>query len=443
MGISSRAVHKIIEQKRKYWYKTLSDEAMWTILAQSYNVFDWLSFYSDWVISDTVWSSLVLSLLLDLSLTDIVPLNLLWDIQLPEPEEYARGVLIKLVPINIREKLKEIVPELEPVVESPEQLLEPEYQKNIEESKLKKGIYGTTSYGYSYYDPPAIREFLRSTILAFLKKDNELETSRLKIEQSIKTLKVREELGRMLFNRLTWISAVKEQALTWDYGWWDRTYWGEEGSEGKITTINYDLETVKLPYEDMIELQLGGYWDEAYWDYFYWTEEIPEQIHPYDYEKFIKAVISSIIHDNFRSRLSTTALAVANYQTRREREKWTESERLETYALPVLMRYRIENIVSSILRKYNIVNPIEARLYKTAILRLFGALGSPHKWGEEMFRAMSDEELKNWWIERWSREGLRRDILEEIFNKLFNRIKTYNRLREKERLRFLRKRLLR
>ena len=147
---------------------------------------------------------------------------------------------------------------------------------------------------------------------------------------------------------------------------------------------------------------------------------------------------------NFRSRITVTPLAVANYQTIRERTKWTESERLETYALPMSQRMHLERLTESIVRlKEPDIDALKLRLYKSAVLQLFGDLTQMHRWGSEMFTSMTEDELKNWWLERWTRAGLNRETLEELYGRIRGTVSTYTSRRHKERLRFLRKRLLR
>jgi len=439
LGEASVRAWEVIEQKRKYWHKVLSEDAMWSTLVQTYNVFDWLSYFSDITLSDTLFSSLVSSLLLDIPLIDLEPWNLNWDIELPTIDEFMKGVLIKLEKVSISDLAPEFIDALKDVT----LFFEEEFGTAIKETKLTKGVYGYSKYGESYYDPQAVREFFRSALYTFTKKKYDVRTVKDLIDQSARTLSIHSEVARTLFNRLMAITAIKSDALTWDYGWWDYTYWGVEGSEGRITYLNYDLQPQEAPYEDMIDYQAGGFWDDAAWDYFYWTEEVPKAIHPFRLKDFNLAALVERVWLNFRSRISTTALAVANYQTLRERTKWTESERLETYALPVTQKAFLERLTESVvLSKEPGVDALKLRLYKSAVLQLFGDLTSMHRWGTGMVLTMSEDELRGWWVGRWVKAGLSRDVLEALYDTLKKRLSTYTSLRHRERLRFLRKRLI-
>lgn len=439
MGEASVRAWGIIRQKLSYWSKALSEDAMWSTLAQTFNVFDWLSFFSDITLSDTLFSSLVSSFLLDINLLDLEPWNLNWTIELPTLEEFARGVLIKLEPIGI----SDLAPELLEALKDYTLFLEPRYGQTVRETKLEKGIYGKSRYGQCYYDPQAVREFLRSTAYAFTKKGYDVRTARDLVDQSAKALNVNPELARTVFNRLSAITAVKYEALTWDYGWWDLTYWGREGSGGLLEYVNYELQVQEVPYENLFEQQGGGFWDDACWDYFYWLEEVPEPTHPYRVEDYNVARAVDKIWYNFRGRISATPLAVANYQTYEERVQPTASLRLETFALPTSQRHILEGVAEKVVASKELgVDPIRMRLYKSAVLQLFGDLTSAHRWGTGMQLTMSEDELRSWWVGSWSAKGLDPDVLNELYDRVRDTVETFVSLRQRERVRFLRRRLV-
>ena len=458
MGVSSLEVHKIIEEKMKYWYKALSDDAMWGVLGSTVDIFDWLSFFSDYVISDSIWSSLVIALLLDIDLPEIVPVNLEWSVELPDIEEFLRGVLIKLSRINILLLIEEIYPELyyglpsveisrlitemKRAIQQPTIFLTPELRKEVERTRLRKAVYGASRYDESYYDPQAVRDFLRSTLLAFTKKRGTWRTARDKVKASADSLGIAEGLVENIFNRLSAITTIKDEALTWDYGWWDRTKWGLEGSEGRLKFITYDLRVVELPYDDMSDYIIYGFWDYANWDFFYWYSEEPRYAHPFRIEHPSITNLQDALWSNFRSRIMTTSMAVANYQTPRERRVWYESGRTHTYGYSMSQRAYVERVTDRVVRTLEPgVDALKLRLYKSATLQLLNALASPHSWGNEMFRSMTDEELRKWWVERWSSAGLKRETLEALYDTVVSTVKTMSRLRSRERISFLRRRL--
>ncbi len=440
MGASQREAQKILEAKRKYFQKALSDDAIDQNVWRSFGIFDYATFWGDWVLSDTLFSSLIGLLLFDLPLADIVPWNLGWEVELPSVEEFMRGVLIKLEPIQITVEF----PELSDVYKTLESIMVPDVVPNIEETRGKKLIVGFTKYGEGYVDPPAVREFLRSTLYAFTKKNLSWSEAKQRLQAVAKALNIAPSIVEDVFNRLSIISAIKEKAATWDYAWWDVSYWSEEGSGGLVEFTNWDLKTDKVEYEQMWDAQAGAWWDVSFWDYAYWTDDVsPYKIDPKVYESIISRMRDFLVR-NFRNRILTIALALANYQRADERAYPWRSGRLETFAIPFSQRMRLESITERIVRQLDPnVTPYKLRLYKTAVIEMYGKLYNPHRWGAEMERSMSADEFKKYWLEKWSSEGLDRSILEKLYDSVRGTVDALGAVRTRERLRFIRERLRR
>ena len=147
MGYAAREARKVAEQKRKYWMKTQSDSAIDVMFDRMSDIYDYYAFWGDWVLSDTLFSSLVNLVLFDLTIPEIVPWTLAWEVELPDIDEFLAGVLIKLEPIDISIEF----PELEQLDTSLDFILEPEYSSNIRETRGKKLIVGKTKYGAVSY----------------------------------------------------------------------------------------------------------------------------------------------------------------------------------------------------------------------------------------------------------------------------------------------------
>jgi hypothetical protein len=63
----------------------------------------------------------------------------------------------------------------------------------------------------------------------------------------------------------------------------------------------------------------------------------------------------------------------------------------------------------------------ERRKYISAVLQLWGHKGKRHSWGFKTFKYMSLDELKSWWVDYWSRQGLDPALL----NRLFEMVRTW------------------
>jgi len=461
MGLASQKAWEIIQRKRKYFHKTLSEDAWNTNLDVMYNVFDHFSFWIDYTLSDTLLSSFIITLHYDIPIKDIVSWLLAWNIELPTPEEFRRGVLLKLERIDVarafadwlrlppeeEERIRDVLSKTEDTLK---ETFTPEVQKTVEETRQKKAYYDVSNYDVSYYDPPVVYEFLRSTLHAWFQKRGTYEKVKIDLEEFIKKFDIRREIAEDLFNRLSMFDAIKDNALTWDYGWWDRSYWGleEKGSEVKpmMEFKDYQGVTRKVEYRSLIEPHACGYWDLGYWDLFFWDYTEPEKEKIYEYYREYLDSFLSMLRDalvvNAKSRIMATATALVNYQTREERRYAYRSSRLETYALRYSMRAQLEAITHRIVTRLKPnIDAYSLRLYKTAVLNLLSLYSAQHKWGLEAYRAMTDEEIKDVWLGRWTNQGLDKGILEELYKQTINIIKRYAIIRKEDRDRFMRYRL--
>jgi len=437
MGASQLEAERVAEQKIKYWIKSLSEDAIDTNTWRMFDTFDLGSFWGDWVLSDTLFSSLVSMLLFDIPLSDVVPWTLNWEIELPTTDEFLKGVLIKLEPIDISIQF----PELTSIDDTSWTIFVDQVAEGVAGTRIVKAIYGQSRYDESYYDPEAVREFLRSTLYAFMKKNKSWSEVKTRVEQVAQQLGVPEDLARTVFNRLSMITAVKETAATWDYAWWDSSNWSPETHSGAVEFVTYDLTTESVEYEQLFDAQGGGTWDYTCWDYSFWSPDVPA--YRMDEEK-LKAYFDTYrdyVVQGFRNRYLATALAAANYQTAPERQTWS-SERTETYAVPASQRYRIESIVENIVKsKIPDVDAFRLRLYKSAALDIYGSLYGVHQWGSEMQRAMTADEYKQYWVDKWSADGLDPGVLSAIWDNVKPVIDILGNVHVKQRLSFIRSKI--
>jgi len=358
-------------------------------------------------------------------------LNILFRVELPTLEEFLRGVLIKLIPVE----LKDLVPELSDVISNPLLLLEDDVRLAMEETRLEKCRYNVSKYGRCYVDPTAVRDLLRSTMLAFTKKTYDWVTAREMLLAAAKALNVNPELARDFYNRFSMITHAKLECGAVNYAWagFSRVC----GSEIRFTDFDQRVGTVHA--RDIFDLQAGCVVGYSRVDFCRVTGGSPG-VHPYKPELLTR--IQEAISSNFRDRILTTAFAVGNYQTPEQRVSPTASPRVETFAVPFSQRVHIEQVVATIVREREPGIPgYTLRLYQDAALELYGSLGSPHRWGFEMHRSMTLDELKAYWLEKWEALGLKREILERMWDSILLLVDTYIGVRTKVRVRELRRRL--
>jgi len=434
-------IRQLRQQKLGYYQNALTDEALWQNLLLTYDTLDFATFLADLTLSDTLFSSLMLNFTLDLSLDEIVPINLNWSIELPTIDQFLQGVLILLVPIN----LEELVPDLSDVIANPALLLEDAARQALEETKLRKCIYGYSTYGNCYVDPSAFREFIRSTILAFTKKWYDFRTARDMIVAAAKALNIKPEVVEDLFNRLSMIYFAKFNCATWDYAFWDSTFLCEERTHspevGILRFLDFNLKEVAVEYQGLFDSQAGCIWDVSFWDMCFWLDDTPGKESPYipGDDRIVK--LQDALVFNFRTRYLATAYALANYQRPEERRYPFNNERMEIYAqsraFSIDIEATVKNIVQSLVPG---IDPVTLRFYIDAALELYG-LSTPHKWGLEMQRSMAREELKKYWLEKYSQMGLDPNVLEAIWSAVKTKIDAYSDKRVQNRLKFLSRRL--
>jgi len=440
VGMAQREAQKILEAKRKYFEKALSDTALEVNFLKSLRNIDETRFRTDYIMSDTLFSSLMSVYFYGIPLSETTPWIHSFKPILPDFDELLRGILVKFERYDITLEF----PELLDVDETLRFFLIDEVANNIIATRGKPLIVGVTKYGEGYVDPEAVREFLRSTLYAYAKKDISLTELRNRLDKVGKTLGILPELIEDAFNRMVLIETIKEKAATWDYAWWDVSEWAEEEEGvGKVEFETYSGEKVKVEYDNMLEAEAGGYWDLSFWDNAYWIGDEEPYKYPYRFdEKELKSYIDKVrdrLFSNFVRCYIYTGLGVGNYQRAWERRKYYRSSRTETYALPFSHRLRIESLVRNyVLSKDPDCPPWKLRLYMSAMLEIYGKLFGVHRWGTEMEVSMSGDEFKNYWLDKWSAEGLDRSILEGMYDSFKDIISALGTVRQISHLRFIR-----
>ncbi|MEM1908170.1 MAG: hypothetical protein QXT79_02235 [Thermofilaceae archaeon] len=433
MGISQREAELVLEAKRAYWSKVLSEEAIDINFWRGFDVYDIALTSGDWTMSDTLWSSLILSVLYDIPVSDIVPWQLSWEVKPPTEEEFLSGILVRVEPISIAAEF----PELQDVSALIRRLLEPEVAEGVDGTRLRKGRYGVSRYDESYYDPPAVRQFLRSTVLAFTKKRYSVVEARHRVATAASVLNISEDVARSIFNRLSMMTAIKSESSAWDYAWWDRSEWSAE----TVKYVTWDLTESEIECETLFDPLYSTIWDEAVWDQAYWVPAVspftfdPELVGPV-FDRYRDMVI-----EQWRRRAVYAPLVAANYQRVEERARLT-SPRTETYALPMSQVSRLRSLVRGVVARLEPgAPPAKICLYERAVLELYGSLYGVHRWGDEMQRAMSRDGVREWWLRKWIGEGLSGRVLMALWNTCIDAIDAMGSAKLRDRLNFVRTRV--
>ncbi|MGC9012410.1 hypothetical protein, partial [Thermogladius sp.] len=327
MGASSILAWQLLARKEKYWAKTLSDDALWDNTAGALGVFDWLRWFSDITLSDTIFSSLISLINFGIPPTEIEPWNVVYEVELPAPDEFVKGVLLKVK----RGDVSACVPGPYDTRGFIDRTFTPPVAEVIKSSLLEKGYYGVSRYGQAYYDPQAVRDFLRTTVYFMFKAPVDLATAREKIASVADSLDIAPEIAEDLFNRLSLVTAVKEYAATFDYAWFDYSYFSN-AEDDTVVYVDYSLQPTEVEYVDLFDATSACFFDSSFFDYCFFTEPAQEYQHPFRPDDVLLQ-IRDCVHNAFVRTLPSTGLLVGNYTLPEERARFTPSPRLEVYAL--------------------------------------------------------------------------------------------------------------
>jgi len=399
---------KLDYQKRRYHEKMLTVDAELTLFERSFQTYDFIIDISNLLIPEFFMSSLSASLLFDFDLTNMEPLNVEFTWRIPTLNEWMRGVGVVIEKI-----FPEYAVSLEDFIS---RNIREEYQQSIMETRAEKGYYGESRYGYAYFDPAAMREFLRNTVTCMFKKHPSLLERKLEILSFTRTLNILEDLARSMYERMSMIITAHTEAFILDYAFLDisKLCEGAEHSE-ELAIIPYvDLDGIERTAEivTLADMQHGFILDVSLLDYGFLMPD--EDIYKVDSEIIIAALDEKM--KRFRDRLTLTAPAFSNYVRGDEAADYHKCERTGIWGELASLRYIIDAEVNLTLSRIAPeLNTFDRRKYVSAVLQLLGHIGKRHKWGYGVYRAMEDEELRNWWINYWVSQGLNLNVLDKLY----------------------------
>ena len=454
MSSYGRILRNMVQQKMKYANKVLTEQGMLNQQFNFFDIFDIYSFLSNLQISSTLFSSFISSFLLGIDLNNIIPDNIVFEVELPDLQQWLNGVLIILKQINLQIALQNLIQSLSTLniqinlndlinmLKQPQQFLIPQ----INLGTLNKAYYNKSYYGQAYVDPAAVANFFKSTMYDVVIKHKNPATARSEAHALAQALNLRDTLAGNLFDRIQAIKAVREQACTFDYCWFDYSYIAPEPSpgswDGLVTFDSYSGEKITLPYRNLLDFQAGCYFDFSVFDYCLMLDYEVTGNNVYRNDAYNINLLHDAIYRNFRSRINTTPIALANYQTTEARLDPYKSKRVDMYGLSILQLRQLDEVTARIVRQMNPkVDPFTLRQYKVAVENLYSTLFQEHRWGRESQQAMTKNQLKTWWVQKWSLQGLDANILNQLFDNVYQLVVIQGKIRTKERLNFLRRKL--
>jgi hypothetical protein len=425
-NILVKLIEELDRQKKLYHERTSTSDAQYDILYMLVNEYDYIKYISDIVMSELLFASLIPTLTFNIDLSEILPLSLDFTWRFPTVEEMVNGVKIVFESFTL--------PEISTLISFLQMNLREEVVTDIQKTAVTKGYYGTSKYGYSYYDPTAVREFIRNTIVAIFKKHPPLTDKVAEIGALAKALNISVEVVKNLFNRVSMIISTHENCMMLDYGLLNYSMLCEEVKHseelGVVKYVDYDNQLRSAEVFNLAQIMWGCILDETVLDYCLLIDDLD----PFkeEYKELIPGVkelgapvIFDVLWDKvkrFRDRLLLMPLAVSNYVRSDEAVDYSKSERTEVWGELMSYRYMIDGLVEQYLSSLGVsVDPFNFNKYKRAVNQLVGHLGKRHRWGYEIYKLLSSDELKSWWVDYWSTQGLNPEIL----NKLYGVVSTW------------------
>ena len=454
MSSYGRILRKVTSQKIKYGNKVLTDQGILSVQLSIGNIFNLYNFLSNLQISTTFWSGLTSSFLFGINLNDIIPDNINFQVDLPNLQQWLNGVQIILKQINLGNLLQNLnltLPSfnLNNLIGSLSDFTNfviPPISINLQNSQLTKAYYNVSAYGLSYYDPTAVRNFLRSTVFSIVVKNENPATIKNEMEALKQSLNIADFVADDFYNRLIAIKEARDQLCLVDYCFVGYSIIPEETNTPKhdalLTFQTYDGRKVTIPVGNVFDLEAVCYVDLSYVGYCAVGGDETTGDNIFNITEPSVSTVLNAIHRSFVSRINTTPLAVANYQTEKAREDPHNSERVAYYGLSVTQLRQLDYVTENVVRQiYPDIDSFTLRQYKVAVENLYGTLYSVHKWGNESQQSMTQDQLQQYWIQKWTSQGLDPSILSALWNATYPVVRAQGKTRTRERLNFLKKKL--
>lgn len=415
----TRLARELRRMKQKYHAKVLSSDALYINWLRALDTEGLLPWYVWLMIPEFTYAGLAFSILFDIDPSEIIPANWDFDVELPDLDELLQGILAEINKLDWSE-IYEMLKNLEEYIR---QNFEDQYADQILEHRNRKARYSYTKFNQSYYDPPVIREALRATFFKLWNERYTLEQIKRDIDAMAESLKISPGAAQLIFNKISQVFYAQPSAMILGYGVLGRSFLGEPVGEAgerlaKLRMVTHELELAEWGGKTLDHAQMGlvlglvplGYGFLLPPESVMKKPILPEKYLPltqYVYERGSKNI----------HKMSWNPFTFGNYNRPEEQQDYRKSERADQYMSLQLIRYQVERIVDPLIRQHE-SNPVKIRMYKNAALQLLSLPAKRHRWGYEAFRAMTEDELVDWWIRHWEAQGLSRDVLKSIYERL-------------------------
>jgi hypothetical protein len=421
MATTAFSFAKLLEeldlQKRKYHENTLTADAEWTNYLRYLQVYDIFVNWSSFLIPQFVFDATSLIAILGIDPVEMDIFKLTFDISLPSIDEFLNGINIKIdiIPIDIALEMYNIPGTAQDFVS---QLFVAKRPAG------EKCVYGKSAYGRCYVDPDKVREFVSNAILAMYKKHRDVVSFRAEVETMANVLGVSRTLVANIFNRIMLINSYYRAGFMLNVSALNRV--ALAGASDKIPVYTFDGTVAEVGVQYLTDALIGCVLDLFPLDYCFVVPPKSALIGDLDEPQYMPPLIDSIhriVKDNI-SRYMYTPSALANYVAGRERVDYRLSQRVETWGQLTAYRYVLDALVESYIQAtLPDADKITINMYATAVRQLFGHLYRRRGWGMKLWNMLDDGELKVYWVEYWSRQGLDYNVLSALYDYVIDTVR--------------------
>jgi hypothetical protein len=403
-----------ILKKQKFHEKTLSDSALYNMYLRCLDISPLFASYIWLQIPAFDLAELGLGLLFHILHIDFEPFAIDFTYIMPTPEETLQGIWAKFEPV----KFEISYPELADLKKFKEINIKPEYQEDLIETEPEKGRYDITRIGKGYCDPQVQREFLRATSerLRLLRTPD--ISYRKDLEQTITQLDMVETTDDILYNRLMAITFAQISAFVLGLSVLGKSRLSEvENGLAKVPFISAKGEVETMKFSTLDHLQIGFILGLTPLGFGVLLPKNTIYVMPDGYKNppFLDIIIKKV--KGIRDRLTLTPWAYGNYNKPEEMRDYHKSERTNQYNLLQTQRRILEDWTARQIPQDE-ANPVRIRQYQSAVLQAVAWRAKRHKWGYGTWKAMTEDQFKQWWKQHWMGQGLKEETLESLYMRM-------------------------
>jgi hypothetical protein len=435
-----------VSQKQRYHAKLLSPEGELTTLMRFVEISELYSRLAATLLPEYLLSGLGLSLAFWLSPAEIETLSLEFAWRLPSVEEWLKGigVVLERLPPEISVELLQLSAALEELVRLAFKTSVPAAMPGVRteaavlpvletiiETAAEKCVFDRSQYGMCYLDPDVVREVIRNALLNAWRKHGYMPGRRAEVEPLVSVADIVPEIPEYVINRIAVLVYGHLECMTLGYGVLGISRLCEEHPErpgwGRYPWLGYNNEYGEVVLRHLADMSMGFVLGMSPLGFAFLTSEVDPfkdvtvELAPGAPEPGGQAVVRAVVERlrRFGGRVMLSPVALANYVTAEESADPLKCERTEIWGQLMAYARAVDAVAERVAAELKPgASAFELKQYASAARQLLGHLAKRHRWGHAVYRMMSDGELKQYWVEYWSRHGLDPAVLSAIFDRI-------------------------